>query len=115
MRYAVVFVLSIGVGWLVYALTMRAERSEPATVGFEPPPTPPEEPEAQPIGIGAEAPEPGYTYLRVAVTGGPSIRERVQGLLGSLVLIVIGTIAVASAFYALGVLISRTIEKFLGE
>ena len=112
MRYLLVVLVSVCVGWLVYLVSMRASRSEPATVGFDPAENGPPGPAMDP---GTAAPPPGYTYLQVAVTRGPSLRDRLQGFLGSLALVVIGTIVVSGAVYTLGVLISRTIERFLGE
>lgn len=112
MRYGLVLLLSVSVGLLVYRLSMRVGRSEPPTVGFDP---------AEPGPQGSEkdrgpgAPPLGYSYLQVAVTRGPSLQERIQGFLGSLVLVVVGAIVVSGTLYALGVLVSRTVERFLGE
>jgi hypothetical protein len=107
MPYLLVTLLSIGVGALVYVLSMRASAAEPLAVGFEP----------DASGAGAMPAElgsaPGYTYLQVAVTRGPSLRERLQGLVGSLVLVVVAAFAVAGTFYALGWLVNRVIQTFL--
>ena len=121
MRYFAVLLFSLGVGGVVYALSMRASEEEPITVGFEPdelaaPPTPPTA-LAPAIGETADTapqPEPGYAYLQVLVTRGPSWRERLQGLVGVLVLLVVGMALVAGSIYAAGALIDRTIQKFLG-
>ncbi len=109
MRYVMVVLLSLAVGGIVYVLSMRAGEAEPVTVGFGPEGPPPDGDLK-----GPDAPH-GYTYLQVAVTQGPSIHERLQGLVGSLVLIAFAAVAVAGAFYLLGALISRVIEKFVGE
>jgi hypothetical protein len=107
MPYLLVTLLSIGVGALVYVLSMRASAAEPLTVGFEP---------EVPGGLTSElVSAPGYTYLQVAVTRGPSLRERLQGLVGSLVLVVVAAFAVAGTLYALGWLVNQTIERFVNE
>ncbi len=103
MRYVAVLVVSLTVGTLVYLLSLRAP-DEPSAVGFEPP--------DEPAGVPADPP-PGYTYLRVPVTRGPSLGERLQGLLGSLALVVMGAVALAASLWAVGVLIGRTIRSYL--
>jgi hypothetical protein len=55
---------------------------------------------------------PGYTYLRVA-TFGPSARERLQGLVGLIVLVTISAAVLALAVYQLGHVINQTIGHFL--
>ena len=120
MRYFAVLLFSLGVGGVVYALSMRASEDEPITVGFEPDeaaaPAPPRAPRADGAAAGtAPQPDPGYAYLQVLVTRGPSWRERIQGLVGVMVLIVIGMALVAASIYAAGSVIDRTIQKFLGQ
>lgn len=123
MRYFAVLLFSLGVGGVVYALSMRASEDEPITVGFEPdevaaPPAPPAPPGPQPNAVAADTapqPDPGYAYLQVLVTRGPSWRERVQGLVGVMVLMVIGMALVAASIYVAGSLIDRTIQNFLGQ
>jgi hypothetical protein len=58
------------------------------------------------------APAPGYAYLQVS-TRGPELRERLQGVVGVIVLLGIGAAALAFALYELGHLINKTIEAFL--
>jgi len=106
MPYLLVTLVSIGVGALVYAVSMRVGRPEAAAVGFGPDPASTE---------GRLEAAPGYTYLQVPVTRGPSFGERLQGFVGSLVAIVIGALALAGALYAIGWLVARTIERFLAE
>jgi hypothetical protein len=114
MRYLVVMILSLGVGAVVYVLSMRAEETEPVAIGFEPPPR--EEPPGAPEPASAvEGPAPGYAYLQVAVTSGPSLRERIQGLVGSLALVALAAVVVAGGFYAVGALISRLVQAFVGD
>jgi hypothetical protein len=116
MPYVLVLLVSLAVGAVVYVLSMRAEEPEPAAVGFEPTVVPLPAPEpAQPApSPGVEGPAPGYTYLQVAVTRGPSARERIQGFVGSLALVAAAAVALAAGFYAVGALIGRLIRSFLG-
>ncbi len=110
MRYLAVLLVSLAVGAVVYVVSLRGE--EPVAVGFEP-----SEPTPEPPATGTEPPRPrpGYTYLQVPVVGRPSPAERLQGLLGSLALVVMGAAALAFALWALGALIARTIRSYLGS
>lgn len=108
MRYLVVLLASLGVGVVVYVVSLRMGEREPAAVGFEPAPEPREPPDA----VG-EAPPPGYTYLQVEVTRGPSLGQRIQGLLGSLALVAIAAVGLALSVYALGALLGRMIRSYL--
>ena len=109
MPYLVVLLVSVAVGALAYMVSMRAGSGEPLAVGFGP-----EGPAAEGSDVATGA-AVGYTYLQVAITRGPSIRQRLQGFVGSLVLIVAAAFAVAGVLYALGWLVSRTIERFVTE
>jgi hypothetical protein len=80
----------------------------PVTTQVPPPPLAPVIVSAPP---GA-APDPGYSYLRVA-TQGPSWRDRVAGVLGLTIMLVIGAGAVAFAIYQLGSAINAVIQTFL--
>ncbi|HYG72149.1 MAG TPA: hypothetical protein VEC15_07670 [Actinomycetota bacterium] len=56
--------------------------------------------------------DPGYSYLRVA-TEGPSWRDRVAGVLGLTIMLVIGAGTVAFAIYQLGSAVNAVIQRFL--
>jgi hypothetical protein len=106
MAYLIVVALSLLVGGGVYAATLRAGRERPVALGFD-------------GGAGAsgdegssEGPGAGYTYLRIAIKG-PSWRDRIQGFVGLLILLVIATAALAFGIYQLGHLVNLTIGKFL--
>jgi hypothetical protein len=99
-----VAVLSVLVGCAVYLGTVRGQRS-PSATGFG-------EPEQDVEAIEPGAPPPGYAYLQVS-TQGPGLRDRLQGLVGVIVLLGVGAAALAFALYELGHLINRTIEAFL--
>jgi hypothetical protein len=110
MAYLIVVVLSLLVGAGVYSATLRAGGEGPAAVGFDGPLDVPGDGEGEAIGL--EGPGPGYTYLRVG-TGGPSWRDRLQGFVGLMVLLVVGATALAFGIYQLGHLVNVTIERFL--
>lgn len=107
--------MSLGVGALVYVISMRTGEDEVLALGFEPEPSPAEPPAELTAELTVDGPPPGYTYLQVAVTRGPSMRERLQGLIGSLALVGVATIAMAATLYAVGWAISRVIRSFLGD
>jgi hypothetical protein len=109
MAYLIVVALSLLVGGVVYAATVRAGREGPAAVGFD---GGLGAGDAESEGGGSDGPGPGYTYLRVA-TRGPSWRDRVQGVVGLIVLLVVGAAVLAFAAYQLGHLVNVTIERFL--
>ena len=106
MPFMIVAVLAVLVGCAVYVGTVRPQGAPPAT-GFGE--TEPQEAlEASEPG----APAPGCAYLQVS-TQGPRPRERLQGLVGVIVLLGVGATALAFALYELGHLINKTIEAFL--
>lgn len=59
-----------------------------------------------------DAPDPGYAYLRV-VTDGPSWRDRLAGVVGIAVLLVIGAAGIAFGIYQLGSAINSLVQRFL--
>lgn len=58
------------------------------------------------------APEPGYAYLRVS-TGRPSWRDRIAGVIGIAILLVLGSAAIAFGIYQLGSGINALLQRFL--
>jgi hypothetical protein len=108
MPLLLVALLSLLVGAVVYLGTVRRVRT-PAATGFGEP----EEDAAPSQAVAADGgPNPGYTYLQVS-TQGPRIRDRLQGIVGVIVLLGVGAAALAFVLYELGHLINRTIERFL--
>ena len=117
MPLLLVALLSLLVGAVVYVGTLKREQV-PSATGFgetEEVPAPPavatQPVGAQPVG-GPGGPTPGYTYLQVS-TQGPRIRDRLQGIVGVIVLLGVGATALAFVLYELGHFINRTIEHFL--
>ena len=107
MPLVLVAVLSVLVGCAVYLGTIRGQQS-PSATGFG-------EAEEEAAGsVETGAPPPGYAYLQVS-TQGPNLRDRLQGVLGVILLVGVGAATLAFALYELGHLINKTIETFLGE
>ena len=105
MAYLIVVALSLMIGSVAYLATLRAGRDGPAAVGFD-------------VADGGsdaagsvEAPGSGYTYLRVA-TRGPTWRDRLQGLIGLVILLFFATAALAYGIYELGHAVNLTIARF---
>ena len=108
MPYLLALGVSLLVGCAVYLATVRTETDVPALgFGDEPADASASEGEAPSAGRG-------YAYLRVS-TEGPSLRDRLQGLVGTIVLVALGAAALAFAIYQGGHLINRLIESFLGS
>jgi hypothetical protein len=109
MAYLLVLFVSLLVGGVVYAKTLRSAEEGPVAVGFDGGHGADHEEER---GAGVEGPGPGYTYLRVA-TRGPSWGDRLQGFVGLVILVIVGAATLAFAIYQLGHLVNVTIERFL--
>ena len=105
MPFLLVLGLSLLVGGAVYLATVRGER-EFSALGFGDDGDEPSEER------GAPTAGPGYAYLRVS-TEGPSIRDRLQGFIGAVVLVGIGAAVLAFAIYQAGHFINLLIESFL--
>jgi len=103
MPLVLVAVLSLLVGCAVYVGTIRGQQS-PSATGFG---------EAE-ESFETGTPPPGYAYLQVS-TQGPRLRDRLQGVLGVVLLVGVAAVTLAFALYELGHLINKTIETFLGE
>ena len=110
MAYVLVVIFSLLVGGAVYGATIRAGREGPAAVGFEGADARRGDLPQMPF----EPPGPGYTYLRVA-TRGPSWQDRVQGVVGLIILVVVAAAGLAFGIYQLGHIVNSTIERFLSQ
>jgi hypothetical protein len=109
MPLLLVALLSLVVGAVVYVGTVRREQA-PSATGFG---EPGEEEVPDPQSVVAQGrPTPGYTYLQVS-TQGPRVRDRLQGVVGVIVLLGVGAAALAFVLYEMGHFINRTIEHFL--
>src|SRR5262245_10880402 len=108
MAFLLVTLLSLLVGAFVYMGTVKREQA-PSATGFA---TPQEEVTApQPVATEG-GPNPGYTYLQVS-TQGPALRDRLQGIVGVIVLLIAAAAALAFVLYELGHLVNNVIERFL--
>jgi len=110
MPILVVLGLSLLVGGAVYLATVRTEQQEVSALGFGREAPAPGETETG----GLPSPGAGYAYLRIS-TEGPSIRDRLQGFVGVLVLVGVAAAVMALAIYQAGHLINVVIESFLGS
>lgn len=125
MKYALVLLVALLAGGAVYALTLRSEPGEGAiglglgtdllrrvrprrrtgeiSDGGE---------ETTPTEVRPDPAGEGLTYLRV-MTEPPSWSERVQGLLGVIVLVICSAMLLAAAVYGMGHVVNSTISRFL--
>ena len=108
MPLLLVALVSLLVGVIVYVGTVRRERA-PSATGFGEPEDEP--PAPQPVAARG-TPKPGYTYLQVS-TQGPDVRDRLQGIVGVIVLLGVGAAALAFVLYELGHLVNKMVERFL--
>lgn len=106
MPFLILSAVSLLIGSLVYLATVRGDQG-PETTGFGQGAVPEG-------GETAGGPGPGYAYLRVS-TEGPSISDRLQGIVGLVLLIVVSAAALAFAIYQAGHMINSTIESFVGR
>lgn len=125
MKYLLVLLVSLLAGGAVYALSLRTPQGQGTVgLGFVPEGSRAKgrgsrQSTAQEAGrrateSGAPA-EPagaGFTYLRV-LTGSPSWQERVQGVVGLLILVIVSAAVLAAAVYQVGHIVNSTIENFL--
>ena len=109
MPYLLVLLVSLLVGVGAYIVTVR-NAGEGATFGFGDGDGDPAPRLADPLQPGD--PPPGYAYLQVS-TQGPALRDRLLGLVGLVMLVVVSMAVLAFAIYEVGHLINRTIEAFL--
>ena len=105
MPYLLVLLFSLLVGAAVYLATVRTE-GEASTLGFG------EDTGRAAAEATVPTAGPGYAYLRVS-TEGPSIRDRLQGFVGVVVLVGLGAAILAFSIYEAGHLINVLIESFL--
>ena len=102
MAYLLVFVCSLAVGGVVFAVSLRRPVVRPSSSGFDPP------------GVG-EPPRagPDTAYVPVA-TAPPSWHTRLTGALGLLISIAAAAVALAVGVYAFGAAIGRLIGGAVG-
>lgn len=103
MGYLIVFVVSLAVGVAVFFATMR-QAAPTGTGGF-----------GTPAGGGPPAdPGPGMAYVPVAESR-HDWQARMTGVLGLVVSVTVGGIALAISLYAFGVLIGKLIGGAVGD
>jgi hypothetical protein len=124
MKYLLVFLVSLFAGGAVYVLTLRtAPRESSVGFGFAPealrrrhrraPIAASAETDPEAIDpMSLEPPGAGFTYLKVS-TGSPTWQQRVQGLLGVVILVVASSVLLAASVYEIGHLVNSTLSRFL--
>jgi hypothetical protein len=113
--------IALGVGLIAYALSLRddddvllAERVRPdrPTAG-----QPGREDESRAVGFGpSEGVAPGDSFAYVPViTTPPTLRTRLMGLGGLILVVVMSAALLALAIYQAGHVINQTLARFLGK
>ncbi len=111
--------IALGVGLMVYALSLRNEEdvllagrirpdAKAARRGRE------DEPRAVGFGRGEDVPGDSFVYVPV-ITTPATIRTRLMGLGGLILLVVMSAAFLALAIYQAGHVINQTLARFLGK
>ena len=114
--------IALGVGLIAYALSLRdddddvllAEHVRPDRPDAGPPGR---EDEPRAVGFGpGESVAPGDSFAYVPViTTPPTLRTRLMGLTGLILLVVMSAAFLALAIYQAGHVINQTLARFLGK
>jgi hypothetical protein len=126
--------VALGVGVVVYALSLRSADQELGGDGLPPAPTTARWPLAawlrertprptggelgfgpQPATVAGEPEPESFVYVPVLATSGPQWRTRIGGAIGLLAVIVMAALIVALALYQLGHVLNQLVQGFLGH
>lgn len=124
--------IALGVGVIVYALSLRGADESLITDQLSPAPGAPRHrigwpsdradgPSGQDLGFGAEplevgAPDPEpFVYVPVLAAPGTRWQTRIGGAVGLLALVTVSAIAVALGVYQVGHALNQTVQGFLGK
>lgn len=112
MAYAGVLAISLLVATVVYVVSLREPLEETAPHGF----LPEEQHDAgwDPVISGGVATE-HITYVPLAVAGRLTLRTRLAGLFGIVVLVAFTATVLALGLYEAGHIVNQTIAKFFGK
>ena len=123
--------VALGVGVVVYALSLRTPDAPLRPDGTAPSSEPTRSPLArlrsrlagptgeelgfadQPMPAG-EAPPESFVYVPVLASRGSGWRTRLGGVLGLLAMVAIGAVAIAIGAYQVGAMLNRMIEGLFG-
>jgi hypothetical protein len=128
--------IAVGVGLLVYALSLRGGADEVLSVGHpqgaapgpakrrralrkrpsdEAPPTRPSTEDPTSEGPVGQAPGDSFTYLRIELPERTRWTRRVAGFLALLAIVVVSAATLAAAVYETGHLVNQAIEKYFAK
>jgi hypothetical protein len=125
--------VALGVGVVVYALSLRSADQGLGGDGLPPAPTTTRSPLAwlrertarptggelgfgpQPATVAGEPEPESFVYVPVLTTSGPQWRTRIGGAIGLLAVVVIAALIVALGFYQLGHVLNQLVQGFLGH
>ncbi|MGZ4110388.1 MAG: hypothetical protein ACXVP7_11975 [Actinomycetota bacterium] len=125
--------VALGVGVVVYALSLRSADEALGGDGLPPAPTATRSPLAwfrertarptgEELGFGPEPaavegePQPeSFVYVPVLASDGPHWQTRIGGAIGLLAVVIIAAIVVAFGFYQLGHALNQLVQGFLGN
>jgi hypothetical protein len=112
MAYAGVVAVSLLVATVVYVVSLREPQEEAAPRGFLPE-------EQVDTGwdpaIAGGVPTEHVTYVPLAVAGRLTLRTRLAGVFGIVVLVACAATALALGLYQAGHIVNQTIAKFFGK
>jgi hypothetical protein len=122
--------VALGVGVVVYALSLRSVDASLDANGLPAAPTAArtrfgfrraEPPTGAELGFGAtaageaEADAESFLYVPVLAAPGPHWRTRIGGVIGLLAIVTIAAVLVALGIYQLGHALNQLIQQFLGH
>jgi hypothetical protein len=125
--------VALGVGVVVYALSLRSADETLGGDGLPPAPAATRSPLAwlrertarptgvelgfgpEPAAVEGEAQPESFVYVPVLTSEGPHWRTRIGGAIGLVAVVIIAAIIVAFGFYQLGHALNEMVQGFVGH